>query len=81
MKNIGRAEARGMVGIAFDFGRMTFVAFREQAGGKSAERHRGRKIKRFAGNQFFRLLDVGDNFFNRLARARGQPGERERTRP
>jgi hypothetical protein len=67
-----------MLWIAFDFGRMTFVAFHKHRRGDPGKRHGGREEQRTARNQVLGLLDVGDDLFGRLLRAGADPGERER---
>ena len=59
-----------MIGIAFDLGRPAFVAFDQQARGDAAERHRGRKEQRPAGDLLFGLADVGNDQLVGLDRAR-----------
>ena len=77
-EDVGRAEAAGMLRIAFDLGRPSFVAFDEKTGGDAAKRHCGRKEKWLARDDLFRLADVRHDLFLGLARARSQAGERER---
>ena len=64
--------------VAFDLRRPALVAFDEQPGRDAAERHRGREEERPAGDDLLGLPDVRDDLFGRLARARGDAGERER---
>ena len=64
--------------IAFDLGRPPLVAFNQQTGRDAADRHGGREEHRPAGNQFFRLANIGNDLFGRLTRARRHTGQRDR---
>jgi hypothetical protein len=76
---IGRAEAAGVIGIAFDLRRAPLVAFDEQPGRHAAERHRGRVVLRSTRDLVFRLPHVRHDQLGGLRRARGpDAGQRER---
>ena len=57
-KRIRRPQAGGMIGVAFDFGRASFVAFDKDSGAHSAHRKSGGKKQRPAGDDFLRLVHV-----------------------
>ncbi|MEO7298626.1 MAG: hypothetical protein ABI042_08640 [Verrucomicrobiota bacterium] len=71
-ENIARAETRRMLGVALDLGRATFVTFHEHAARIAAERQGRGKIKRVSPDEFFRLLNIRHDFFQRLPRASAQ---------
>ena len=77
---VGRAEARGVLGIALDLRRAAVVTLDEQAGGDPGERHRGGEQDRLPGKKLLRLADIGHDLLDRLARAGGQSGEAQRGR-
>ena len=64
--------------ITFDLRRPPFVAFDEESGRDSAERHGRREKERRAGHEPFGLPHVGKDLFRRLARARRHAGKGER---
>jgi hypothetical protein len=57
-----------MLRVAFDFGRPAHVAFDQNAAAIAFGRYCGREIKWFSRHDFFRLIDIGNNF---LIRRRG----------
>jgi hypothetical protein len=77
-EDVGGPEARRMLWIPFDFGRMTFVAFDQDGGGHASKRNRGREEQRPAGDELFGLADVGDDLLGRLLRARADAGKSQR---
>ncbi len=79
-EHVGRAQTRGMIGVALDLGRPGHVAFHQNAGGDAAERHGRRVEKRFAGQDFLGLANVGKDFLGRKLRASRQTGECRRCR-
>jgi hypothetical protein len=54
------------------------VAFNENPFPVSAHRHGGREEERLAGDDFFRLSHVGENFLRRLPCAAAHAGECQR---
>ena len=77
-EDVGRAEARRVVGVPLDLRRAARVALDEKAGRVAGERKRGGEEERPAGKDLFGLADVRDDLLPRLPRAGGQPPERER---
>src|SRR6185503_13253352 len=67
-----------MLLVAFDLGGTAFVALDDEAGSEPVERHRGRKINRLSGHEFFGLAHIRRDVFSRLPRASGESRERER---
>ncbi len=80
MEHAGRAQAHGVIRVAFDLRGPALVAFDQQSRRVATQRHRRGVSQRDAGNQFFRLFDVRQNLLDRLARAGRHPGQRERRR-
>ena len=68
-----------MLGIAFDLGRPAHVALDEQTGRDAAQRHRGGEEERLAGDDLLRSPHIGHDLFGRLARARAEAGQRQRS--
>ena len=75
---VGGAEARRVVGVAFDLGGAAEVALDEDALGVAAVEDRGGEEERASGDHVLRRLHVGDDLLLRLAGAGGEAGERER---
>ena len=67
-----------MIGIAFELGWPSFIAARQQRRRDAAQRKRRGEIETFAGNLFFRLLDVRNDLLGRLNHAAAQTGQRQR---
>ena len=76
-EDVGAAEAGRMLVVAFDFGGTSEMAFNQHRAGVSTQRHSGRVKPRAAGNDFFRLPDVGDDRLQRQLGATGHAGERQ----
>ena len=66
-----------MIGIARDVGGSRHFRADDDALAVAAMRKGGRVKNRAAGDDFFRLFDVGDDDLLRLPRARAQTGQRE----
>ena len=77
-EQVRRADARGVIGVAFELGRTPHVAFGQQARADAAERHRRGKEQRLARDDVFRLTNVGDDELVGLSRAGGGAGQRDR---
>src|SRR6266404_445856 len=77
-EDIGRAEACGMVLVAFDLGRPALVTFDNQSRSEPVQRHRSSKKHRLARHEFFRLARVGRDVLGWLSRACGESREGER---
>ena len=77
-EDVGAAAGGRMIGIAFDLGRAALVALDQQAGGDAAERHGGGEEQRLAGHDVLRLPHVRHDQLVGLARAAGDPGQRQR---
>jgi hypothetical protein len=75
---VGRAEARGVLRVAFDLRRPPHVALGEHRLEIAEHRHRRGEEQRPAGEDLLRLLDVGDDLLERLLGAGGEAGERQR---
>src|SRR6185369_6025434 len=67
----------GMVGIAFYFRGPSLVAAHENRRRSAKQRRGSREEKRFTGQVFLGLFDVGNDLFRRLINAAAQTGERE----
>ena len=76
---VGGAEARRVVGVAFDLGGTAEVALDEDALGVAAVEDRGGEEERASGDHVLRRLHVGDDLLLRLAGAAGEAGERQRS--
>ena len=63
-----------MILVAFDLGGTAFVALDDEAGSEPVERHRGRKINRLSGHEFFGLANVWSDVFSRLPSTGGESG-------
>ena len=63
--------------VPFDFCRTPFVTCYEEALTKTVVLRCGGKSERLAGNDNLRLVDVGNNFFERLFRAGAQSCQRQ----
>ncbi len=68
-ENIRRSQAGGMARIAGDLDRPSIDRFDDNPARKSAERQRCRIIFRFAGDEAFGHVDIGQYFFIRLRAA------------
>ena len=77
-EDVGGPKAGWMLWIAFDFGRMTLVAFHQNRRGDAGKRDGRREEQRTARHQVLGLPHVGDDLFRRLLRAGADAGERER---
>ncbi len=77
-EDVGRAEARRVRRVAFDFCRPPFVALDEESCRAAAECHRRREVQRPAGHDAFGLPHVRKNLLRGLAGAAGHPGQRQR---
>src|SRR5262249_45021369 len=61
-EQVGRAAARRVVRVALDLRGPPLVALDEQPDAGAVHRHRGRKKERLAGDHFFRLAHVRNDF-------------------
>ena len=64
-----------MLFIAFNLCRTALVARDNDALRVATEGSRGREIKRLARHDVFRLVDIGNDFFDRLLGAAPEAGE------
>jgi hypothetical protein len=67
-----------VIGVAFDLGGTSLVAFHEQPQPRPVHRHRCREKQRLAGHFFLWLPHVGHDFLVRLPRAGAHAGQRQR---
>src|SRR5215510_5267119 len=67
-----------MFGIPLDFRRPAFVTPHEDRRCDPKQMRGSRIEKRFAGNVFFRLFDVGNDLLRRLKNATTQTSQRQR---
>src|SRR5262245_53569641 len=77
-KQVRGTAARWMIGVPFDFRGAPLVALDQQPDARTVHRHRGRKKERLAGDLFFRLAHVGNDFLVRLPRAGADACQRQR---
>ena len=75
---VGGAEARGMIGVAFDLRRPAHVAFDQHGPGNPRDRNGAREEEGPSGDEIFGLTDVRDDLLGGLPRAGADPRERER---
>src|SRR5439155_21519386 len=77
-ERVRRAERGWMIGIPFDLHRTTFEALRQDAEAKTAKGNRGGEPLRLALHAPLRSGHVRNDRLERLPRASGHAGERER---
>ncbi len=77
-EDVRRAEAGGVLRIAFDFGRMPHVALDQHRPRVSALYDRTRKEQRTSRHDVFGLLHVRDDLLRGLPRTGADAGERQR---
>src|SRR5262245_13041929 len=77
-EHVGRAEARRMVGIPFDFRQPSFIALDQQADRVRPKRHRHSIKLWLAEDHSIRLLDVRNDVLLGGLPASRKPGKRER---
>ena len=75
--NRGGPETARMITVSFDFRRSSLVALNDDSLAITAKARRAREVKRFSGNNIFGLLNVGNDFLNRLFGARTDSSERD----
>ena len=75
---VGGAQARGMFGVPFNFGRTPHVALDQYGLRHTAQGNGAREKERTAGDEFLRLPDVRNDRFRRLFDTRAHAGQRQR---